>query len=85
MHSINVNEAKERFYELICLVTRENEVITIMGDKGKNAVLLSKSKWKSIQDTLYLSSIPGFVDNINETMKNEDWDNASEYDSNEEW
>ena len=48
-----------------------------MGDKGKDAVLLSESKWKSIQDTLYLSSIPGFVDDINETMKNEDWDNAT--------
>lgn len=59
MHSINVNEAKKRFDELICLVTRENEVITINGDKGKNAILLSESKWKSIQDTLYLSSIPG--------------------------
>lgn len=67
------------------MVTQGNEVITIMGDKGKNAVLLSESKWKSIQDTLYLSSIPRVVDNINETMKNEDWDNASEYDLNEEW
>ena len=59
--------------------------ITIVNNKGKNAVLISEDEWKNIEETLYLSSIPGMVDNINEIRKTENWEESSEYNENEEW
>ena len=36
----------------------------------------------SDEETLFLTSIPGFVDNINDIRKNENWDIAKEYKEN---
>ena len=59
--------------------------ITIVNNKGKNAVLISEEEWKNIEETLYLSSIPGLVDDINNIRKNENWDKAKEFNPDEEW
>lgn len=59
--------------------------ITIVNNKGKNAVLISEEEWKNIEETLYLSSIPGLVDNINNIRKTENWENAKEFNPDEEW
>lgn len=59
--------------------------ITIVNNKGKNAVLISEDEWKSIEETLYLSSIPGLVEDINNIRKNENWDEAKEFNPDEEW
>ena len=59
--------------------------ITIVNNKGKNAVLISEDEWKNIEETLFLSSIPGLVDNINQIRKNENWDNAEEFNEDEQW
>lgn len=37
------------------------------------------------EDTLYLSNIPELIDNINEIRKNEDWNQAKEFNPDEEW
>ena len=59
--------------------------ITIVNNKGKNAVLISEDEWNSIEETLYLSSIPGLVNNINDIRKNEDWSKAEVFSDAEEW
>lgn len=59
--------------------------ITIVNNKGKNVVLISEDEWKNIEETLYLSSIPGLVVDVNNIKNTENWKNAKEYDSNEEW
>lgn len=56
-----------------------------VNNKGKNAVLISKGECKTIEETLYLSSISGFVNNVNEIRENENWKIAKEYNFNEEW
>ncbi len=58
---------------------------TIVNNKGKNVILISKDECKTIEETLYLSSIPGFVNNVNEIRENENWKTAKEYNFNEEW
>ena len=55
-----------------------------VNNKGKNAVLISEDEWKNIEETLLLSNIPGFVNEINNIRKNEDWDKAKEFKPNEE-
>lgn len=56
-----------------------------VNNKGKNAALISEDECETIEETIYLSSIPGFVNNVNEIRKNENWKTAKEYNSNEEW
>ena len=72
-------------FQLVSDVNIGFNPITIVNHKGKNAVLISEDEWKNIEETLYLSSIPGLVDDVNKIRKNEDWESAKEYDPNEEW
>ena len=85
VNTINITNARQNLFQLVADVNIGFNPITIVNNKGKNAVLISEDEWKGIEETLYLSSIPGLVDNINEIRKNEDWKSAKEYDSNEEW
>ena len=56
-----------------------------VNSKGKNAVLISEGECKNIEETLYLSIILEFVNNVNEIRENENWKTAKEYNFNEEW
>ena len=85
MGTINITNARQNLFQLVADVNIGFNPITIVNNKGKNAVLISEEEWKNIEETLYLSSIPGLVDNINDIRKNENWDNAKEFDPNEEW
>lgn len=85
MGTINITNARQNLFQLVSDVNVGFNPITIVNNKGKNAVLISEDEWKNIEETLYLSSIPGMVDNINEIRKNEDWEKSSEYNEHEEW
>ena len=85
MKTINITNARQNLFQLVADVNIGFNPITIVNNKGKNAVLISEDEWNGIEETLYLSSIPGLVDDINEIRKNEDWSTAKEYDSDEEW
>ncbi len=85
MSTINITNARQNLYQLVSDVNVGFNPITIVNNKGQNAVLISEDEWKNIEETLNLSNIPGLVENINEIRKNEDWKSAKEYDENEEW
>ena len=85
MSTINITNARSNLYKLVSDVNVGFNPITIVNNKGKNAVLISEDEWKNIEETLFLSSIPGFVENINDIKKNENWDTAKEYKKDEEW
>ena len=85
MHTINITNARQNLFQLVADVNVGFNPITIVNNKGKNAVLISEDEWKSIEETLYLSSIPGLVEDINNIRKNETWNNAKKFDSNEKW
>lgn len=42
-------------------------------------MLLSKDDWESLQETLYLQSIPGLVESIKEAEIAEDWVSEAEF------
>jgi antitoxin YefM len=67
MRSINATQARKDLYRLIDEVQKWSEVIEIRGPRS-DAVLISAEEWRSIQETLYLSSIPGMVESIKEGM-----------------
>lgn len=85
MSTINITNARQNLFQLVADVNVGFNPITIVNNKGKNAVLISEDEWKNIEETLYLSSIPGLVDNLNEIRKKENWDSATEYNEDEEW
>ena len=85
MSTINITNARQNLFQLVADVNIGFNPITIVNNKGKNAVLISEEEWKNIEETLFLSSIPGLVDNINDIRKNENWDEALEYSPNDEW
>ncbi len=85
MSTINITNARANLYQLVSDVNVGFNPITIVNNKGKNAVLISEDEWKNIEETLFLSSIPGYVDNINNIRKNENWESAKKYEKDEEW
>jgi antitoxin YefM len=58
MTSITATEARKRLYALVDDVAESHEPIQIAG-KRNSAVLISEEDWRAIQETIYLSHIPG--------------------------
>ncbi len=68
MTVLSASAARSNLYKLIDEVKESSEPIIISG-KRNNAVLVSEEDWEAIQETLYLSAIPGVKDSIIKGMK----------------
>lgn len=64
---IPINEAQQHLQELIDSVSQSHQPIVIAG-QNNNAVLLSEADWAAIQETLYLLSVPGMRESIQEGL-----------------
>jgi antitoxin YefM len=65
MKIVSATTARANFFGLIDQVTEEHEEVLIT-TKRKNAVLVSEEDWRSIQETIYISSVPGMVESLKE-------------------
>ena len=68
MTILRVSEARANLYQLIDGTAQSHQPVTITG-KRHNAVLVSEDDWRSVQETLYLVSIPGMRASIIEGMQ----------------
>ena len=68
MAVMTATKASSILYTLIDQTKNYHEPIVISG-KRNNAVLISEEDWNSIQETLYLCSIPGMRESILEASK----------------
>ena len=68
MAVLTASDARTNLYRLIDQTNESHEPVIISG-KRNNAVLVSEDDWKSIQETLFLSSIPGMKESIINGMK----------------
>ena len=68
MTSIPITQARASLYQLVDDAAASHEPIHITG-KRSNAVLVSEGDWRSIQETLYLLSIPGMRESIRQGLK----------------
>jgi len=66
MRTLKASEARSDFYNLIDASSDEPILIT---GKRSNAVLLSESDWRAVQETLYLLSIPGMRKSIRQGLR----------------
>jgi len=67
MPTLSATEARTKLYRLIDQASSSHEPIVITGKRG-NAVLISEEDWRSVQETLYLLSIPGMRESIREGL-----------------
>ena len=67
MKTINVTNARKELYKLIGQVQDAHEPVYITG-KNNSAVLLSVDDWRAIEETMFLTSIPGMRESIIEGM-----------------
>ena len=68
MKTLTATQARAKLYKLLDEAASSHEPIQITG-KRSNAVLLSMEDWESIQETLYLLSIPGMRESIKEGLE----------------
>ncbi len=67
MTTLPVTKARAQLYQLLDDAAESHEPIQITS-KRSNGVLISESDWRSIQETLFLLSIPGMRDSIRKGM-----------------
>jgi prevent-host-death family protein len=68
MTTIKATEARANLYKLLDQAGESHEPIQITG-KRSSAILISEDDWRSIQETLYLLSIPGMRESIRKGVK----------------
>lgn len=68
MTSIRATHARSKLYQLLDQAADSHEPIKITG-KRANGVLISEEDWRSIQETLYLLSLPEMRESIRKGMK----------------
>lgn len=68
MTTLTASKARSELYQLLDKVASSHEPVQITG-KRNNAVLISDEDWRSIQETLYLLSVPGMRESIRKGLK----------------
>lgn len=79
MTILTASEARANLYRLIDQTAESHEPVFITG-KRSGAVLISEEDWKSIQETLFLLSVPGMRESIKEGMSEPLGESAKELD-----
>ncbi|MEN9520672.1 MAG: hypothetical protein RLZZ381_3260 [Cyanobacteriota bacterium] len=67
MDILSASQARANLFKLLEQVNQDNKPCIITSRRG-NGVLIAKDDWESIQETLYLQSIPGMRESILEGM-----------------
>ncbi len=78
MEIVNANSVIANLLSLVEQVNQDHLARIITSKKG-DAVLLSKKDWDSLQETLYLQSIPRLVESIKQTETTDDWVSEVEF------
>jgi prevent-host-death family protein len=68
MITMTATQARANLYKLLDQVTQTNEPIQITG-KRNTGILIGEDDWRSVQETLYLLSIPMMRESIIEGMQ----------------
>ena len=84
MTATTLAAAQKNLAQLVADVNDGSTQVIIVNDDGKNAVLVSEEEWNSLQETMYLYSIPGMVESI-KAAREEPLSEYTPYDPNEEW
>jgi antitoxin YefM len=78
MDIVNASKARSNLFRLLEEVNKNHLPKIITSRKG-DAVLVSREDWETLQETLYLQSIPNFVESIQEAEEADDWVSEEEF------
>ena len=79
MQTLTASHARTNLYRLIDETNNSHQPLLITG-KRANAVLVSLDDWSSIQETLFLLSVPGMRESIREGISTPESELISELD-----
>ena len=65
MTNTNATNFRENLFEYLNLAIDFNDIINVNTKKG-NVVIISEDEYNSLTETLYLTSIPGMKDRLEE-------------------
>ena len=68
MTTMTATEARRELYRLLDAVAESHEPVQIAG-KRHSAVLIGEDDWRAMQETLYLTSVPGMRESIRKGLK----------------
>ena len=68
MTSITATEARKQLYGLLDDIADSHEPIQIAG-RRHSAVLVAEDDWRAVQETLYLTSVPGMRQSIRKGLR----------------
>jgi antitoxin YefM len=68
MTSLTITQARKQLYSLLGFISDSHEPVHITG-KHHSAVLIAEEDWAAIEETLYLTSIPGMKKSIIQGLK----------------
>ncbi len=80
MSTLTASEARANLYRLIDEAAESHTPIRITG-KRNSAGLISEEDWASVQETMYLLSVPGMRESIKEGMDSP----VEEFESELDW
>ena len=64
MTSISVTAFRKDIYNVIAKANEDCAPVAITNSRGKGAVLIGEDEWATIEETLYLLSIPGMAESL---------------------
>ena len=79
MSTVNATNARKELYRLIESVNESHDPIHITSKRG-TAVLVSEDDWKAVEETLFLTAIPGMRESILAGMKEPLGDSSEDLD-----
>ncbi len=69
MPTLNATTARKNFFKIMDQVAETHHPITITGQNRQSVVIVSEQDWKDIEETIYLTSIPGMTESIIKGIK----------------
>ena len=84
MENINITNFRKNIFKLLDNTIKYNGVINVSTKSG-NAIIMSEEEYRGLMETIYLSSIPGMKEKIQEGLKTDIKDTIAEEDVELNW
>jgi antitoxin YefM len=80
MNSISVDTFEKNLKDCVKKVIDNHNPLKVNNDNGEDFIIISAEDWSAIEETMYLNSIPGYIDSINEAINSDrqEWVNSKD-------
>lgn len=68
MQTMNISNARNELYKIASSCIKYNDIVNVTTKEG-DIVIMSRDDYNDLIESLYLASIPGLYEDIEETLK----------------